>query len=117
MMIVFKPLNIFPETTSDLDMMEEEILKNTSTNLSVISVKISSSAPGGSCFSIDNPLDEIIMGPRPIIVKNESGQIVNASRSGGDVYFENSGDFYSFYYSEELTEKELSDTGSCSGLG
>lgn len=103
--IVFKPLDVFSKTTSDLNMIENEILKNISGNLSVVSMKIDSSATG-ACFSVDDPLDGLL----PLIVKNESGKVVNASRSGEKVYFENSGDFYRLYYSDELIETGLSGT-------
>ncbi len=100
MFIVFKPLQIFSKTTTDLDATEDAILKNISNDLSVISMKIYDPVTE-SCFSVKNLLDDSLR----LIVKNESGEIVNASRSGGNIYFEKSGDFYNLYYSDELNEQ------------
>ena len=116
--IVFKPLNILSKTTTDLDAVESEIIKNISTILSVLfPVRIDSSIydPTETCFYIGNPLNGSLTWP--LIVKNKTGGIVNASRKYGDqIYFENSGDFYNIFYSLELKERELSDTSSCSPL-
>lgn len=116
MFIVFKPLDIFLKSTSDLEIVEDKILKNISTILSVLfPISIDSSVysimQSEPCFYIDNPLNE--SSTLPLIMKNKTGGIINASRQGGDIYFENSGNFYNLFYSLELKERELSDTSSC----
>lgn len=116
MLIVFKPLDIFSKSTSDLEIIEDEILKNISTILSVlfpvsIDSSVYSSIQSEPCFYIDNPLNGSLT--LPLIIKNKTGGIINASRQGNQIYFENSGNFYNVFYSLELKERELSDTSSC----
>lgn len=115
--IVFKPLAIFTESTLDLDATESAILKNISTDLSVLSVvsiRINSPDydPSEPCFSIADQVTDGL----PLIMRNGSEDVINASRIAGTIYFENSGSFYTLHYAEELEEKPLSNTGSCTAL-
>jgi hypothetical protein len=116
MLIVFKPLDMFSKSATDIEEVESKILQNISTVLSVLfPIRIHASVYSGissePCFYIDNPLSTSLT--VPLIMKNKTGGIINASRQGDQIYFENSGDFYNLFYSSELKERELSDTNPC----
>lgn len=115
--IVFNPFKISLETISDLDITEKKILENLSVNLSAFAIRILdsvySSYSGESCFSIDSvnqPLELL-----PLVMVDKNGLLVNTKVQGGKIYFENSGDFYTLYHSEELESNEFS-ASSCFDL-
>jgi len=111
MFIVFKPLEVFSDSTNEVEILKSKILNDISTNLSVLyPIHIDSLIynPEEPCFSMINPLEGALT--LPLIVKDENKETIDASREGEIIHFENSGNFYNIFYSVELEEQELSTT-------
>lgn len=107
MLIIFKPLRLFPKSTTSFDITEKKILEDISVNLSISSLKINSSADvSGTCFFVNYTVDN------NLIIKDEQEAIINAETQDNKTYFEKSGYFYRIYSSEGFEEKTF-DTGSC----
>jgi len=107
--MIFKPFNTSQATGSDLGIIEKEILEKISVNMTTFSIKIDSSLSGETCFYMVSVEHEFQSAP--LIIFNETRDIINTSESGGNTYFENFGNFYRFYYSEELNENIFSPVG------
>ena len=102
-LIVFNPFRK-PQTGPSLDIIETKILNYVSTNLTVFSVRINSSAYGDinseSCFIVNYTMDN------NLIIKDEQESIISGKIENTELYFENSGEFYRVYLSEELQEND-----------
>lgn len=109
LLVVFNPLKIASPSSSYLDVTENRILKNVSTNLTIISMKINSSIYGsiGNCFSINKTEDT-----GEIITENNKSEIINSKISEDKILIEKSGDFYRLYFSEEF---ENTNSGGLTG--
>jgi hypothetical protein len=104
--VVFNPFKYATDSKVSLDITENKILENVSTNLKVFSIKINSTIypliSSSDCFKIENKRDI-----RNFIIRNLTGDIINASIQGDDVKFENKGEFYRVYVSDEIEEISL----------
>ncbi len=108
--VVFNPFKYATDSKVSLDITENKILENVSTDLKVFSIKINSTIYPlislSDCFKIKN------RGIREFIIRNLTGEICNASIQGDDVKFENKGKFYRVYVSDEIEKIRLL-SGNC----
>ena len=104
--LIFKPFKV-RASSNDLDVVEAEVFKKISTNLSVFSITINNLAllNSESCFYFDYYLD------KPIVLKDENGEKVYSERKVDTIYFEEEGAFYRIYSADGLNETELSESG------
>ena len=92
-----------------LDISEQEIVKNSSINITTISLKLDY-APAASCFSInllELGINEII-GYNNIIIRNSADNTFGLRRRNTDLDIETSGDFYKILASEDFDASSYS---------
>lgn len=104
---VFNPLKFSKKDYSSAEIAEKRIMANISTNLSFVTIILNDSVTA-SCFSFDSQLERVI-------VRNQTGFIVNATGGGGSVKIErgNSRFFYIYSY-DNFVENSLAE--SCVNL-
>ena len=110
-LMMIKPWNAFSRSTSSLDITKTRILDYVSTNLSIFSLKINSSAYFSAtkdCFNAN--FDSSLIDGK-LIMKNEAEEIIDSTIKNNNLYFEKSGMFYKIYSSEEFEEKAAGTAG------
>lgn len=108
MMIIFNPFKAISVNTSILNVAELKIVNYASSNLTLSSMILNSSFNSNvNCIYASFPLSN------ELVVKDENGEIVNASRATDNIYLKYAGErVYRIYSSEELEEKNF-DTSGC----
>jgi len=114
MLIFFKPLKIPLKSSALLETTESKILEDVSTNLSVVSVKITPPNSQPTCYFLASDISEKII-VRDAAENRESANI-GTGENAGKIYFEKSSsveNFYKIYSSDEFAEKDVSNTALC----
>lgn len=87
-----------------LDIAGQEIAKNSSINITTISIKLNYTS-AKPCFSInllELGIDEII-GDNSIIARNSTDSTTGSRKTNADLHIETSGDFYRIFASEDFS--------------
>ena len=95
-----------------LNIAEQEIIKNSSINITTVSLKLNYT-PSAPCFSI-NLLElgiDGIIGDKNVIARNSSDNITGSRKTNADLDIETSGDFYKIFASEDFNAASYSQPG------